>query len=47
MRSGDMTLSAGDFNCALSESVHQDIYTEGGALLLIVAPESYEVLAQS
>lgn len=47
MRSGDMVLGAGDFNCAMNESVHNEIYTETGALFLIVAPESYEVLAQA
>ncbi len=47
MRSGETILSAGDFNCAMPESVHDEIYTEEGALLLIIASESYEVLAHS
>ncbi|HEX8852556.1 MAG TPA: cupin domain-containing protein [Pyrinomonadaceae bacterium] len=38
------TLGAGDFNCALPGSVHDDLTTEGGALLLLVSPESYELM---
>ena len=37
-------LHAGDFNCAPAGSVHDELTTKQGALLLIVAPESYEVL---
>jgi len=37
-------LHAGDFNCAPAGSIHDELTTEQGALLLIVAPESYEVL---
>ena len=44
MRAGGLSLRAGDFNCAAPGSVHEEIYTEGGALLLIVAPERYEAL---
>jgi len=43
--SGPHTLSAGDFNCAPSGSIHDELTSEGGALLLIISPESYEVLA--
>jgi putative transcriptional regulator len=43
--SGVHTLSAGDFNCAPEGSVHDELTSERGALLLIVSPESYEVLA--
>lgn len=43
--SGPHTLSAGDFNCAPEGSVHDELTSERGALLLIVSPESYEVLA--
>lgn len=43
--SGGQTLRAGDFNRAPAGSVHGELTTERGALLLIVAPESYEVLA--
>ena len=46
MRSGETVLHAGDFNCAMRGSVHGKIYTERGALLLIVAPESYEALGR-
>ena len=44
MRAGDLSLRAGDFNCAAPGTIHEEIYTEEGALLLIVAPENYEVL---
>jgi len=44
MRAGGLSLRAGDFNCAAPGSVHEEIYTEEGALLLIVAPERYEAL---
>jgi anti-sigma factor ChrR (cupin superfamily) len=44
VRSGGLSLHAGDFNCAAPGSVHQEIYTEEGALLLIVAPAGYEPL---
>lgn len=43
--SGPHTLSAGDFNCAPAGSVHDELTSGGGALLLIISPESYEVLA--
>jgi anti-sigma factor ChrR (cupin superfamily) len=43
--SGPHTLSAGDFNCAPEGSVHDELTSARGALLLIVSPESYEVLA--
>jgi anti-sigma factor ChrR (cupin superfamily) len=43
--SGPHTLSAGDFNCALAGSVHDELTSVHGALLLIVSPESYEVLS--
>ncbi|HEY0546958.1 MAG TPA: cupin domain-containing protein [Pyrinomonadaceae bacterium] len=37
-------LKAGDYTCAMEGSIHHPISTLNGALLLIVAPESYEVL---
>jgi anti-sigma factor ChrR (cupin superfamily) len=43
--SGPHTLAAGDFNCAPAGSVHDELTSDGGALLLIISPESYEVLA--
>ena len=43
MRAGELHLRAGDFNCSAPGTIHEEIYTEEGALLLIVAPESYEV----
>jgi len=43
--SGPHTLSAGDFNCALAGSVHDELTSVHGALLLIVSPESYDVLS--
>ena len=44
LRAGRLEMSAGDFNCSLPGSVHEDLTTEGGALFLIVAPERYETL---
>lgn len=38
------TLNAGDYTCAMEGSIHHAISTTGGALILIVGPESYEVL---
>ncbi len=40
----NQNLKAGDYTCAMEGSIHHPISTTGGALLLIVAPESYEVL---
>jgi anti-sigma factor ChrR (cupin superfamily) len=44
VRSGPHKMGAGDFNCSLPDSVHQELTTDGGALLLFVAPASYELL---
>ncbi|HEX7176392.1 MAG TPA: cupin domain-containing protein [Pyrinomonadaceae bacterium] len=44
MRAGHLHLRAGDFNCAAPGTIHEEISTEEGALLLIVAPANYEVL---
>jgi len=44
MRAGELHLRAGDFNCSAPGTIHEEIYTDEGALLLIVAPENYEVL---
>ena len=44
LRSGGLGMAAGDFNCSLPGSVHEDLTTDGGALFLIVAPERYETL---
>ena len=44
LRSGQLEMAAGDFNCSLPGSVHEDLTTEGGALFLIVGPERYEAL---
>lgn len=44
LRAGDVSMSAGDFNCSLPGSVHEEISTAGGALFLIVGPERYEVV---
>lgn len=46
VRSGGLLLHAGDFNCAMRGSVHHEISTERGALLLLVSPESYETLGR-
>ncbi|MBA3241667.1 MAG: cupin domain-containing protein [Acidobacteria bacterium] len=44
LRTVTNVLHAGDFNCAPAGSIHDELTTEQGALLLIVAPESYEVI---
>lgn len=44
LRAGDVQMGAGDFNCSLPGSVHEEISTTGGALFLIVGPERYEVV---
>ena len=42
VRSGSTRMTAGDFNCSLPGSVHEELVTDGGALLLLVSPETYE-----
>ncbi len=42
LNSGGIEMSAGDFNCSLPGSVHDELTTKGGALFLIVSPERYE-----
>jgi anti-sigma factor ChrR (cupin superfamily) len=44
LRAGGIEMSAGDFNCSLPGSVHEDLTTDTGAVFLIVAPERYETL---
>jgi anti-sigma factor ChrR (cupin superfamily) len=44
LRSGPHKMSAGDFNCSLPGSVHEELTTDGGALLLLVSPAAYESL---
>lgn len=44
LRSGPHAMSAGDFNCSLPDSVHGEIVTDRGALLLFVSPATYERL---
>ena len=46
VHSGGLLLRGGDFNCAMRGSVHDEISTETGALLLLVSPESYEALGR-
>jgi predicted ChrR family anti-sigma factor len=38
-------LGPGDFHCAQAGSVHEPVYTVKGALVLIIAPQDYEVTA--
>lgn len=45
IRAGDAHASAGDYICALPGSIHEELTTDTGALLLLVSPETYEVLA--
>lgn len=42
VRSGEIAMKAGDFNCSLPGSVHEELVSDGGALLLLVSPEHYE-----
>lgn len=42
VRSGRVGMRAGDFNCSLPGSVHEELVSDGGALLLLVSPEHYE-----
>ena len=42
VRSGGIGMKAGDFNCSLPGSVHEELVSDGGALLLLVSPETYE-----
>ncbi|HWS86376.1 MAG TPA: cupin domain-containing protein [Pyrinomonadaceae bacterium] len=42
VRSGEIAMTAGDFNCSLPGSVHEELVSDGGALLLLVSPERYE-----
>jgi anti-sigma factor ChrR (cupin superfamily) len=44
LRAGGVEMYAGDFNCSLPGSVHEELTTTGGALFLIVGPERYEVV---
>ena len=46
VRSGPYSMKAGDFNCSMPGSVHEELVSDGGALLLLVAPASYESLAR-
>jgi quercetin dioxygenase-like cupin family protein len=42
VRSGEIGMTAGDFNCSMPGSVHEALVSDHGALLLLVSPESYE-----
>jgi anti-sigma factor ChrR (cupin superfamily) len=42
VRSGSVGMTAGDFNCSLPGSIHEELVSDGGALLLLVSPERYE-----
>jgi anti-sigma factor ChrR (cupin superfamily) len=42
VRSGAVGMKAGDFNCSMPGSVHEELMTDNGALLLLVSPECYE-----
>ncbi len=44
VRSGAVAMKAGDFNCSMPGSVHEELVSDGGALLLLVSPEHYEPL---
>jgi len=42
VRSGAIGMTAGDFNCSMPGSVHEELVSDGGALLMLVSPEHYE-----
>lgn len=42
---GNETFGPGDYTCALAGSVHEDTYSENGAVLLIVSNASYTMAA--
>ena len=44
LRAGGIEMYAGDFNCSLPGSIHEELTTDNGALFLIVGPERYEVV---
>lgn len=43
---GNEIFGPGDFQCAMPGSLHDSIYTDGGALVLIVSPADYKMLEQ-
>ena len=43
---GGEVFGPGDFQCAMPGSIHDSIYTDGGALVLIVAPAGYQMSVQ-
>ena len=47
VRSGEIGMTAGDFNCSMPGSVHEALVSDHGALLLLVSPESYEPLGST
>jgi len=44
IQAGEERLHAGDYHCAMAESIHERLTTVNGALFLIVGPQNYEVL---
>lgn len=44
VQTGTQHLGAGDYHCALADSVHERLHTVNGALFLIVGPETHEIL---
>ena len=45
VRSGEIAMTAGDFNCSMPGSVHEELVSDHGALLLLVSPEHYEPIS--
>ena len=45
VRSGEVAMTAGDFNCSMPGSIHEELVSDHGALLLLVSPEHYEPIA--
>jgi anti-sigma factor ChrR (cupin superfamily) len=44
LRTGGDVTTSGDYICAPAHTIHQELHTEQGNLLLIIAPASFEVL---
>lgn len=45
-RVGGQVYGPGDFQCAPEGSIHESIYTETGALVLIISPPEYQVICE-
>jgi anti-sigma factor ChrR (cupin superfamily) len=46
VQAGEQMLGAGDYHCAMPETIHERLSTVNGAVFLIVGPRHYEMLEQ-